>query len=97
MTVYVDGLFTMKARNSHAYFVGKKNDHQWCHMMADSFDELHAFAARLGLKRAWFQGDHYDLTPGRRLKAVELGAQQVTGRELVELRRRHRSTGGSTP
>ena len=34
----------------------------WCHMATDGgFDELHAFAARLGLRRAWFQGDHYDL------------------------------------
>ena len=27
------------------------------------FDELHAFAARLGLRRGWFQRDHYDLPP----------------------------------
>ena len=36
----------------------------WCHMATDgSFEELHAFAARLGLRRAWFQRDHYDLPP----------------------------------
>src|SRR4051795_2875324 len=36
----------------------------WCHMATDGrFEDLHAFAARLGLRRAWFQGDHYDLPP----------------------------------
>jgi len=28
---------------------------RWSHLIADSQQELHAFAARLGLKRAWFQ------------------------------------------
>jgi hypothetical protein len=27
----------------------------WSHLIADDRDELHAFAARLGLRRAWFQ------------------------------------------
>ena len=27
----------------------------WCHLVADSLDELHTFAARLGLRRSWFQ------------------------------------------
>lgn len=36
-----------------------------CHLFTDGpNEELHAFAARLGLKRAWFQkstsGPHYD-------------------------------------
>lgn len=49
-----------------------------CHLWADTEDELHAFAKRLGLKRGWFQKhprlDHYDLTPARRTKAIALGA-----------------------
>jgi hypothetical protein len=28
---------------------------RWSHLIADSQQELHAFAARLGLKRQWFQ------------------------------------------
>jgi hypothetical protein len=28
---------------------------RWSHLIADDKDELHAFAARLGLRRAWFQ------------------------------------------
>ena len=38
---------------------------------------------RLGIPRHRFQGDHYDLTPHLREKAVELGAEEVTTRELT--------------
>jgi hypothetical protein len=51
------------------------------HLQADTVGELHAFAQRLGLRRAWFQtkpgrpeNDHYDLTHGGRALALELGA-----------------------
>jgi hypothetical protein len=51
------------------------------HIQADTEEELHAFAARLGLKRAWFQSrpgrpwmDHYDLTRSKREQALALGA-----------------------
>lgn len=47
MTVYVDDL-GMPAR------VGGFNA-RWSHLTADTQDELHEFAERLGLKRAWFQ------------------------------------------
>ena len=57
---------------------------QWCHMTTDGdFDELHAFAARLGLKRRWFQHDHYDLPPHGRAAAVALGAEEVATGELL--------------
>ena len=56
----------------------------WCHMAVDgSFEELHAFAASLGIPRARFQGDHYDLTPWIRERAVALGAVEVSTRELL--------------
>ena len=56
----------------------------WCHMAGDAgFEELHAFAARLGIPRRRFQGDHYDLPPHLRERAVELGAQEVPTRELT--------------
>jgi hypothetical protein len=47
MTVYVDDMM-MRAK------VGRW-DAKWCHLIADSREELHAFAERLGLKRAYFQ------------------------------------------
>ena len=57
---------------------------EWCHMAADNgFEELHAFAARLGLWPAWFQGDHYDLRPRTRALAVELGAEEVDDRTFL--------------
>ncbi|MGN6599415.1 MAG: DUF4031 domain-containing protein [Actinomycetales bacterium] len=56
----------------------------WAHLVSDvSYDELHAFAARLGVPRRAFQGDHYDLPSELRDAAVALGAQPVGGRELV--------------
>lgn len=69
MSVYVDeALFESRGR-------------RWCHLWADSLDELHAFAARLGLKRAWFQcppaasWEHYDLTDTKRAQAIRYGAK----------------------
>lgn len=66
-----------------------------CHLAADTLDELHAFAARLGMKRSWFQPGrgrhpHYDLVRSRRDLAVALGAKEVTGREMVLIWRAQR-------
>ncbi|MEA2255539.1 MAG: hypothetical protein QOG35_1584 [Solirubrobacteraceae bacterium] len=56
----------------------------WCHLVSDDgFDELHAFAARLGIAPGRFQGDHYDLHPELRARAVQLGAEEVGTGELV--------------
>jgi hypothetical protein len=56
----------------------------WCHLVSDdSYDELHAFAARMGIPRHRFQGDHYDLPPHLRERALELGAEVVGTRELT--------------
>jgi len=49
----------------------------------DSYDELHDFAARLGLARRVFQDDHYDVPADVREKAIGLGAQPVAARELL--------------
>jgi len=58
------------------------------HMQADTPEELHAMAARLGLRREWFQSkpgrpehDHYDLTRGKRDMALCRGAVAETWRE----------------
>ena len=57
----------------------------WCHMAVDGeFEELHAFAAALGIPRHRFQGDHYDLPPWLRERAVGLGAQEVSTGELLQ-------------
>lgn len=58
-----------------------------CHLAADTAEELHTFAEKLGLKRSWFQDHkklpHYDLTSQKRRKAVELGAVEITAMQLV--------------
>lgn len=57
---------------------------RWAHLVSDvSYDELHAFATRLGIPRRAFQGDHYDVPRRVREEAVELGALPVSSRELV--------------
>lgn len=63
----------------------------WAHLISDmSYDELHAFAAQLGIPRRGFQGDHYDVPSGVRESALRLGAEAVSSRELV---RRLRASG----
>jgi hypothetical protein len=80
---------------------GLRHTH-WCHMTADTEAELHEFAARLGLRRAWFQkkGDrdyrwHYDITPPKRAQAVRMGAQEVDRRfmGLLIIRRKEQRDG----
>ncbi|HEY6761152.1 MAG TPA: DUF4031 domain-containing protein [Baekduia sp.] len=67
------------------------------HLQADTTEELHAFAAALGLKRDWFQSrpgrpdrDHYDLHRAGRDAAILAGAIPETAREGVLRRRAHR-------
>jgi hypothetical protein len=59
----------------------------WSHMWADSVEELHAFARRLGLRREWFQNKpslpHYDVTKTVRARALKLGAVEATRSQLV--------------
>lgn len=63
----------------------------WCHMVADSLDELHAFAKGLGLKRDWFQQaatyPHYDVTTSMREKALRMGATEGNRVTIIECAR----------
>ena len=67
------------------------------HLQADTAEELHAFAARLGLRRHWFQHrpgrpdrDHYDLTARLREQALAAGAIAEDRRAGVARRQRAR-------
>lgn len=58
------------------------------HLVADTLDELHMFAAAMGLRHSWFQDHprhpHYDLTTKRAAnRALAQGAILVTTRQLV--------------
>lgn len=59
----------------------------WCHLVADSLDELHEFAAMLNLPRSWFHKGasypHYDVTTEFRIRAIEQGANEVNSRYVL--------------
>ena len=56
----------------------------WSHLASDtSYDELHAFAAALGIPPRGFDRDHYDVPSELYGAALELGAVPVTSRELI--------------
>ncbi|MEU4544849.1 DUF4031 domain-containing protein [Nonomuraea dietziae] len=69
----------------------------WSHLVSDtSLEELHAFAALLGVPERAFDRDHYDVPETVHQRAVALGAEPVSSRELLSrliaagLRRRKR-------
>lgn len=68
-----------------------------CHLTTDGeLDDLHAFAARIGMRRAWFQSGripHYDLTEGRRQRALAAGAVFVPAKEQARRRIAKRAEG----
>jgi len=80
MAVYVD--------NKRILWRGKV----WCHLVADTLEELHAFAASVGLKRRWFQGHasypHYDVTMSVRERGVESGAVSFGKIEMLKCARK---------
>jgi hypothetical protein len=70
----------------------------WSHLASDaSYDELHAFAATLGIPLRGFDRDHYDVPSEWYDHVVAAGATPVSSREIVSrliasgLRRRKRS------
>ncbi|MEY2514210.1 MAG: hypothetical protein QOJ89_1568 [bacterium] len=78
--------------------IWERHDRRWCHLLADDPDELHAFAARLGIERRRFQSrpnrpwiDHYDIDEPRRRAAIAGGAIELTRREIVEQLARKRA------
>jgi hypothetical protein len=89
MSVYVDDwrqLATIRSTTS-----------RWSHLTADTTEELHVFARRLGIPARAFQQkpgkpqfDHYDVPEELRIQAIALGAVALTWREAARLRRRGR-------
>lgn len=83
MAVYVDDAFIAFRGGSY------------CHLFADTDDELHALAQRIGLKREWFQDTkpefhHYDVSLSMRAAAIRAGARECHKSFMVGLVRARR-------
>lgn len=80
MAIYVDNM-----RIKHK---GK----EWCHLMADSLEELHNFALHIGVKRCWFHRSasypHYDVTVEVRTRAIIYGAVPTERQKIIECGRK---------
>lgn len=70
---------------------------EWSHLIADSTEELHGFAARLGRRHLRFHHkparpwkDHYDVPEKKREQALRLGAKSITSREAAQMLRARR-------
>jgi hypothetical protein len=63
---------------------------KWSHLTvlpwtSESLQALHDFAAKIGLKREWFQDGtmpHYDVTAAMRERAIREGARDVNWHEM---------------
>lgn len=84
VTVYVDELRKWSPTKCRAFREGS------AHLTADTLEELHAFANRIGLRRAWFQPHprhpHYDLSSKRYDAAIAAGALFVSAKEQAKRR-----------
>lgn len=90
MSVYVDS-----AKNAYGRM-------KMCHMIADTPDELHAMADKIGVARKWFQKlssfPHYDISQSKRELAVQNGAVELSTRlEMGQKMRDIRKAGIWTP
>lgn len=65
----------------------------WYHMTGDDAEELHRMADTIGVDRKHFQGDHYDITAGKRILAIRAGAELVGVKRMAKLRRQFRESG----
>lgn len=78
MTVYVDDMYQ--------YPLGQFGRMKMSHMIADTLDELHEMAKRIGIARRHFQdkhsGPHYDVSMSKRAAAIEEGAIPIELRTL---------------
>ena len=75
MAIYVD--------RSSVSFKGRK----WCHLMADTLEELHAFAQQKGIDARLFHRDasypHYDITLEMRSMVIEHGAIDADRKMII--------------
>ena len=89
--VYVDDMYR--------YPLGRFGRMKMSHLIADTDEELHAMAARIGVARRWWQspektsGSHYDIAMSMREAAIRHGAVAITLKECAAMNARRRATG----
>ena len=86
MAVYVDDMEASYGRM------------KMCHMLADSDEELHAMADRIGVARRWHQAppkhsSHYDIALTKKALALAAGAIAITWKQAGSMNARRRVTG----
>ena len=67
-----------------------------CHMLADTDEELHEMASKIGVARRWHQKSgtpqsHYDICLSKRAIAVRLGASEIDRTGVAEIIRAKRA------
>jgi len=90
MAIYVDDM--------HLTPLGRFGRMQMCHMIADTDDELHAMAVRIGIAHRHFQSRgtarrHYDVCASMRKLAVANGAVEVTLKQAAAMTARRKWLG----
>ena len=90
MTVYVDDM--------HLYPAGQLGRMKMSHLLADTDEELHAMADKIGVTRRWHQApprhdSHYDIAMSKRAQALAHGAIAITWRQAGAMNMRRRVTG----
>lgn len=88
MSVYVDSMRAPLKRGRRTMIM--------CHMMADTSEELHAMADRIGVLRRYVEDEgtyreHYDICKAKRALAVSAGAIPVTMLQLGRIMLARRS------
>jgi hypothetical protein len=82
MTVYVDTYRELVP-------MGRSGNWRISHMIADTRSELDEMAESLELKSRWKQdvgesSEHFDVTENFMVRAIKLGAKEISPQELVE-------------
>ena len=82
MACYVDDMYL--------HPMGRFGRMKMSHLVADTLDELHAMADRIGVARRWVQHAergkgwvHYDISMEKRQLAIAAGAVPITMRQLA--------------
>lgn len=87
MAVYVDDMNAQYGRMKMS------------HLLADSDQELHEMASKIGVARKWWQspektsGSHYDICLSKKVLAIQFGAIEITWRQAGAMNSRRKVTG----